>query len=154
MLPDMIKTIGRKGGHQKAGNGYSIIRLLTQWNELVGPELAPHTRPLKIIHKKQKNRNTGELEQIISLKIMAEGSFGTVIAMRQAVILDRLNRLYGTDRFRHLLIEHGTVSHMHQTPKTKILKHYSLELPEIDDPVLKSRLESLGQAVMNSTQKS
>lgn len=132
-----------------------MIRLITHWPDIVGNELAQKSTPLKILYKKQKNRHTGNLDQIMVLKIRCEGSFGTIIAMRQAIIIDRLNRLFGTESFSALSIEHGpSLAAAQQNPSKRAQPtHYDIELPDIDDPVLKSRLESLGQAVMNSAPK-
>ena len=152
MMPTLLKKVG--GASKKSNSHSSIIRIITHWADIAGQDLSQSSEPLKVIYKKQKNRETGELDTVMSLKIRAEGALGTVIAMRQALILDRLNRLCGTDRFIALSIEHGTVSKPKKTKRSKPTKTYSIDLPEIDDPVLKSRLESLGQAVMNSVNKS
>ena len=151
MMPSLLRSIG--GAHTKSNAHTSIIRIITHWHDIVGMDLALSSKPLKVIYKKQKNRQTGDLDTVMSLKIKAEGALGTVIAMRQAIIIDRLNRLCGTDKFISLSIEDGTVSRMETIKKPKPTQIYTLDLPDIDDPVLKSRLESLGQAVMNSAQK-
>jgi hypothetical protein len=151
LLPSMIHTMGKQS--QKTQSSVSIIRILTHWNDIVGQEMVSHTQPIKVFYRKQKNRNTGELETIISLKIIADSAFGTIIAMRQNIILERLNRLFGTTKFQKLSIDIGKISRKSNLMIHPEPKHYDLNLPDIEDAVLKSRLESLGQAVMNSTQK-
>lgn len=151
MMPTLLKKVG--GASKKSNSHTSIVRIITGWIDIVGVDIAQSSEPLKVIYKKQKNRNTGELDTVMSLKLRAEGALGTTIAMRQAIILDRLNRLCGTERFVALTIEHGTVHKIKKTTKPTQSKKYDLALPDIDDPVLKSRLESLGQAVMNSVNK-
>ena len=147
IMPSVMKTLG---GAAEAKKAATIIRAVNHWADIMGAELATKSAPVKITAKKQKNRDTGEQETIFVLKLKAEGSLGTTIAMRETIILDRLNRLFGTDQFKKLIIEHGTIT----LPVKKATKShkidYDLNLPDIDDLVLKSRLESLGQAVMNS----
>lgn len=128
---------------------------MTHWPEIIGKELADKSVPVKITSRRQKDRDTGETHQINVLKIKAEGAFGTTIAMREAIIVDRLNRLFGTDMFRAISIEHGTITPSFKPqPKQNIKTNQPIDLPEIDDPVLKNRLESLGQAVTNRSQQS
>lgn len=151
MMPSLLRKVG--GASTRSQSHTSIIRIITHWSDIVGIDLSSSSEPLKVIYKKQKNRTTGDLDTVMGLKLRAEGALGTVIAMRQAIILDRLNRLCGTDRFISLTIEHGQVQKVKKTPKRTQTQIYDLDLPDIDDPVLKSRLESLGQAVMNSNNK-
>lgn len=149
ILPTIMKKIG---GSAESRNAASIMRIINHWSEIIGKEFAQKSVPVKITFKYQKDRETGEQQQLMGLKIKTEGALSTIIAMRETIILERLNRLFGTDKFKKLTIEHGFVQN--KTSKSKKTKTvtYDLELPKIDDPVLKSRLESLGQAVMNSTQ--
>jgi hypothetical protein len=146
----MASVMGTLGGAAEAKKSATIIRLINHWPEIIGKDMAAKTAPLKITYKYQKNRETGENDQIMVLKMKAEGALGTTIAMRQTIILDRLNRLFGTDKFQKLDIIHGSISVPLQAKPKKIDKHYDIDLPEMDDALLKSRLESLGQAVMNS----
>lgn len=138
------------GGAAEAKKSASIIRVMNHWPDIIGADMAPKTQPIKIGFKKQKNRETGEQETIRTLKLKAEGALGTVIAMRESIICERLNRLFGADDFKKLSIEHGTVVQSIKPRKVKPMIEFDLNLPEIDDPILKQRLESLGQAVMNS----
>lgn len=153
-MPSLLKTLG--ASHQSK-NAATIIRLTMHWPEIIGQELVDKSIPLKIGSRKQKNRMTGENEIISYVKIKAEGAFGTMIAMREAVIVERINRLFGTDNFRAIVIEHGTISPKHVNkpvpPKTNQAS-CRIDLPEIDDPVLKNTLESLGQAVKNRSLQS
>ena len=124
---------------------------MNHWPEIIGAELADKTTPLKMRSLYQKNRDTGEQEQIMVLKIMAESALGTVIAMRQTIILERVNRLFGGTRFKKLDIIQGQITKTVTPKKENTGIHFDLNITDIDDPILKSRLESLGQAVMNSS---
>jgi hypothetical protein len=112
-------------------------------------EIAARTMPIKIGFRKQKNRETGEQTSIRVLKIKAESAVVTSIAMREAIICQRLNTIFGTDDFQKLDIEHGIIAPPKLPSKKQQITHH-IDLPNIDDPVLKDRLESLGQAVMNN----
>jgi len=147
VMPSVLKLIG---GAAEAKKAASLIRVINHWADIVGADIAAKSMPLKITFKKQKNRETGEQETIRVLKLKAEGALVTTIAMRENIFCQRLNTLFGCDDFKKLNIEHGFQStpQRHKAPD-KTVRH-DLNLPDIDDPVLKERLESLGQAVMNS----
>lgn len=149
-MPNVMHKIGAQAEVQNSG---SLIKVLNHWNTIMGTDLAKKSMPIRIMSKRQKNRDTGEQDQIMVLKLKTESGLSTTIAMRETIILDRLNRLFGTDKFQKLTIEHGHVAAFAPKPKAKKQIHHNIDLSNIDDPVLKSRLESLGQAVMNSAQE-
>jgi len=140
------------GGAAQAKNSASIIKVINHWGEIMGHEMATKCQPVKIGFKKQKNRETGEQETIRTLKLKTDSALGTIIAMRETIILERLNRMFGTDNFKKLIIEHGYQSKPSQKSQTSQSKKHDINLSHIDDPILKERLESLGQAVMNSAE--
>lgn len=146
LLPGLMTKIG---GAAQAKSAASIIRIHQHWGEVIGQELASRAAPVKITGKRRKNRETGENETYLSLKIKTESALATMLAMRQAIILERLNSLFGHDKFQELKIEHGFIARKTKA-KSKPAGRFDLNLQGIDDPVLKARLESLGQAVMNN----
>jgi hypothetical protein len=149
IMPSIMKKLGNATEAKKAA---SIIRVLNHWVDIMGHDMAPYSTPLRIGFKKQKDRNTGEQISIRVLKIKADSAIATKIAMREQIILQRVNTLFGTDDFQKLDIEQGRIT-LSAKPKSKTpAQKYDLDLPDIDDPILKERLESLGQAVMNKPQ--
>ena len=106
LAPAIIKKIG---GTAEAKGAASIIRVMTHWDDIMGHDIADKTAPLKIGFKKQKNRETGEQIIIRTLKLKAEGAFATTIAMREVIICQRLNTLFGADDFGALIIEQGSM---------------------------------------------
>jgi hypothetical protein len=146
LVPTLLKKMG---GAAEAKKSASIIRVMNHWGEIIGNDMVEKTMPIKIGFKKQKNRITGEQETIRTLKLKAEGAFATAIAMREAIICQRLNTLFGAEDFGALIIEQGTVKKPKDLAIKKEIKKYDIDLNHIDDPILKERLNSLGQAVMN-----
>lgn len=149
VMPGLMQTLGLAAEAKKS---VSMIRLMNQWTSIVGQDFVARCTPLKIVYRKQKCRTTGEIRTVSLLRLQCDNAIGTVLAMREAIIVDRLNRLFGTTQFTGLQIEHGYTPPAPDVVKRAAPRHYDLDLPDIDDPVLKSRLESLGQAVMNSAQ--
>jgi hypothetical protein len=149
ILPSLVKKIG---GAVETKNTASLVRVLNHWTDIMGTDMAPKSMPVKIYSKRQKDRHTGEQVQFSCLRIKTEGSLSTAIAMRETIIVERLNRLFGADHFKKIDIEHGFIGARKPTVKKKETTNFDIDVSDISDPVLKSRLESLGQAVMNSAQ--
>lgn len=73
----------RSVGEQR---GFAVARLLTNWAEVVGPEIAAHTRPVKISHGK----NFGA-----TLTLLVPGARAPLIHMQLEQIRARVNACYG-----------------------------------------------------------
>lgn len=149
IMPSIMRQLG---GAAEAKKSAHLIRLINHWPEIIGTDMVQKTMPVRISYSQQKNRDTGEQEKIMILKMKAEGAIVSTIAMRQSIILERLNRLFGVENFKKLDITQGRITAQQVSKKPIPSIQYNVDIPEIDDPVLKSRLESLGQAVMNSAQ--
>ncbi|RCW82076.1 DUF721 domain-containing protein [Paracoccus lutimaris] len=66
--------------------GFAVARLLTHWDEVVGPEIAAHARPVKISHGKGFGA---------TLTLLVPGSRAPMIEMQLPKIRDKVNACYG-----------------------------------------------------------
>ncbi|WP_294927341.1 DUF721 domain-containing protein [uncultured Paracoccus sp.] len=66
--------------------GFAVARLLTHWAEVVGPDLARRTRPVRIAH----GRGFGA-----TLTLLVEGAHAPLIEMELPRIRDKVNACYG-----------------------------------------------------------
>ncbi len=67
--------------------GFSEVRLLTQWPEIVGKSIASTTRPVKINHRRQ-----GMGAQLV---LLVSGANAPEITMQAPRIIERVNASYG-----------------------------------------------------------
>lgn len=74
----------RKAGESR---GFAVARLLTHWEEIVGPELAAQTRPVKMGYARDGLGAT--------LTVMAQGAVAPLVEMQKMRIRDRVNACYG-----------------------------------------------------------
>lgn len=68
------------------GRGFAVARLLTRWEEIVGPDLAALVRPVKVGH----GRGIGA-----ELTVHADGPRAALAQMAVDRIRDRVNACYG-----------------------------------------------------------
>lgn len=79
LLATRIRSVGET-------RGFAVARLLTHWDEVVGPELAAHTRPVKISHGKGFGA---------TLTLLVPGARAPLITMQLEQIRQRVNACYG-----------------------------------------------------------
>lgn len=80
LLKDRIRTAGES-------RGFAVTRLLTHWADIVGPDLAAVTRPVKIGYGKGGMGGT--------LTLLTTGAMAPVIEMRKEQIREKVNACYG-----------------------------------------------------------
>lgn len=66
--------------------GFAVARLLTNWAEVVGPDLAQTTRPVRISHGKGFGA---------TLTLLVQGAHAPLIEMQKNQIRDKVNACYG-----------------------------------------------------------
>lgn len=74
----------RKAGESR---GFAVAKLLTHWDQIVGPDLAAQTRPVKIGYARDGLGAT--------LTVLAQGAVAPLVEMQKTRIRDRVNACYG-----------------------------------------------------------
>ena len=68
--------------------GFAVAKLLTQWAEVVGPELAAACTPVDVKYGRDGGMGA-------TLTILTTGPMAQKVQMKQLVILERVNACYG-----------------------------------------------------------
>ncbi len=82
--------------HAAEGRGFAVARLLTNWAEIVGPEVAARARPFKISHSRSGFGAT--------LTLLTTGAAAPLIEMQLPRIRDRVNACYGYNAISRILL--------------------------------------------------
>ncbi|GGE56161.1 DUF721 domain-containing protein [Actibacterium pelagium] len=80
LLSDRIRQAGET-------RGFALSRLLTHWEEIVGPETADHARPVKVSYSREGFGAT--------LTLLTPGAMGPMLEMQKEQIRDKVNACYG-----------------------------------------------------------
>lgn len=146
----------------------ALGRILTQWCDVVGVEMAAKTHPLKITYRKPKSKH--EKPQA-SLDVAATSSDAAILHYQKELLIERINCIFGNSwitsiRFVHLAgnsnIESTEIQDridylrrqklaaisLTDTNKTLLNEH----LKNCNDPDLRSLLEKLGESVLKKKQ--
>lgn len=128
----------------------SLGRVVSAWREIVGEKLATKVQPVKINYrKKEKSGNP-----VVILDIAASSSDATLLHYQKDLILERINRIFGDNWVTAIRFVVGAASKTSEKPKKRRnpltddeKNHLSGMLESCPDPDLKTRLETLGQAI-------
>ena len=80
LIRDPVRAAGE-------ARGFAVSRLLTHWDEIVGPELAAMARPVKVSYGRGGFGAT--------LTVLTTGAQGPVLQMMEPKLRDRVNACYG-----------------------------------------------------------
>jgi hypothetical protein len=129
----------------------ALGRIVTHWQEIVGPGFAARAQPAKIQYFKPKNPAQ---KPTATLEIAASSADCSLLVYQKDLILQRINRLFGDGWVTDLKFLHIEPKTPLKPPKkvknlTEDDKNYlSQVLADVDDPDIKERLASLGQSVL------
>ena len=82
--------------HAAEGRGFAVARLLTNWPEIVGPDVAARARPVKIAHSRGGFGAT--------LTLLTTGAAAPLLEMQLPQIRDRVNACYGYNAISRILL--------------------------------------------------
>ncbi|HET6970178.1 MAG TPA: DciA family protein [Phenylobacterium sp.] len=129
--------------------GQGANALISRWREVVGPEIARRTEPVKLT----RGRNGGPS----SLEIRVAGPSAAIIQHQAHEILARVNLFLGADAVQKLRIVQGPLQRMEPapTPKRRAMPldaaaeaELSRALANAPEGRLKESLAALGRAVL------
>ncbi len=135
---------------------YTMLgRLVTRWEDIVGPELADKTQPVKIRYYKAKKTGK-ENKATASLDIAATSAEAAVLHYQKDLILERINQIFGDRwitaiRFVPVAANAPPSAGRHKAPKQlneQEEKDLSTLLSSVQDPDLLEKLKSLGTAIL------
>lgn len=131
-----------------------IGRLVTRWQDIVGPELAGKTQPVKIRYIKSKKK---DVKATASLDIGCSSADATILHYQKDLILERINQIFGDRwitaiRFVPVAANAPAASRRRATPPKPLTmeekEHLSSVLGKVEDPDLLEKLKSLGSAIL------
>jgi hypothetical protein len=152
--------LGKAVGESFRRQGFASAELVTRWTEIVGPEIAAHSEPMKIQWPRQvaaarpsapSAAEAGWRQQPGTLLLRVEGPAAIEVQHLTDVICERVNRFLGwraVERvaLRQAPLRRGSGRRVPATDPTAAAR-IAASLPEIADDDLKQALARLGVAV-------
>lgn len=133
----------------------ALGRVLNNWNDIIGSEMAVKAQPVKILYRKPKDK--GDRSQA-TLEIAATSSDAALLHYQKDLILARINQIFGDEwitalRFVHIpanidnKYNNQPIKHLSPLHQSDIDQLKS-DLSSIEDEDIRKCLERLGQSVL------
>jgi hypothetical protein len=134
-----------------AKQGFATTELVTRWADIVGPEIAAHSEPERIVWPRPSAR---EEPQPGTLVLRVEGPSAIEIQHLSRVILDRVNVFFGWQAIVELRLRQAPLTRREKPVPPPLdaveAARIAAALPEIRDDTLRAALGRLGAAVKGS----
>jgi hypothetical protein len=128
--------------------GFASAEIISRWHDIVGPEIAGHSEPLKINWPRAP---ADEKPEPATLVLRVEGPAALEIQHLAEVILARVNRFFGWQAIGRIAIRQAPLRHREPLPPPKIdeaaAARIAEALPDIEDDDLRRALGRLGSAI-------
>ena len=131
--------------------GFASAEILARWTDIVGPEVAAHSEPMKI-NWPRANGAGEEPPEPATLVLRVEGPAALEIQHLSAVILERVNRFFGWQAIGRIALRQAPLRRRERPkapppPDPAIAARIAEGLPEIEDVDLRQALARLGAAI-------
>ncbi len=138
VAPGLAEVCGRVG--------FSVVEVVTHWDEIVGVDLAPHSLPLKL----QWPREEGGAATLV---VRVAGAYAIEMQYAAPVVLERINTYFGWRCVGRLALRQGPVPPRHVRPPAPVepepqeIEAILQEIGTLEDEKLNASLARLGALV-------
>jgi hypothetical protein len=132
--------------------GFSSIELVTQWQDIVGSEIAAHTEPIKIQWPHHADPADGDPGVLV---VRAQGPTALEIQHLSNVILERVNSFLGWRAVGRLAIRQAPLTRTSKRvqlppPNPETVRRVEATLANIADDGLRAALARLGATIKSA----
>lgn len=107
-LADFVNTAMNEAFKRQ---GFAATEIITHWEDIVGPELAKRSEPVKLVWPRRDDP-----ESVGALTIRVEGAYAIEVQHSTAQIIERVNRYFGWRCVGRVAIRQGPVIRRHKPP--------------------------------------
>lgn len=142
----------RKAGE---GRGFAVARLLTHWDEIAGPDLAPQCRPVNVGYSRKGFGAT--------LTVLTTGAFAPLLQAQLPRLRERVNGCYGYNAISRIRITQTAPSGFADPvaafddtpapppPDTACTTRAAAHTSDIENAELRDALAKLGAKILSKT---
>lgn len=132
-----------------AKQGFASRELVTRWAEIVGPEVAAHSEPLKIQWVRPVE---GQPADPATLVLRVEGPMALEIQHTSDVILERVNRFFGWNAVGRIALRQAPLTRRRAAkaakgPDAAAVAKVAESLTSVEDDDLRAALARLGASI-------
>ena len=151
-MRSLSEVTARITGQSFSRKYIALGRIVNNWAEIVGEELALKAQPVKIRYNRKHKRIT-KPEAVLDIAVT--GADATVLHYQKDLIIERINQIFGERwitavRFVTMPVSQASAkARKSKIPLTEAEKNsLSHLLEEVTDEEIRTRLQNLGQAII------
>lgn len=140
--------------------GFAVAKVLTNWDEIAGPQLAKLARPVKVSYAAKGGFGA-------TLVLLTSSAYGPIVEMQKETLRQRVNACYGYNAVSRVVITQTAATGFAEAraafaprlddptvPQPKPADPQKLErasqvAEEVSDPTLRAALEALGRSILS-----
>jgi hypothetical protein len=134
--------------------GFASAEIIARWADIVGPEIAGHSEPMKIAWPRRDPAGTQSerAAEPATLVLRVEGPAALEVQHLSAVILERVNRFFGWQAIGRIALRQAPLRRRERPtrpppPDPAVAARIAEGLGEITDEELRQALGRLGAAI-------
>jgi hypothetical protein len=143
------ELVGKTIADLFARQGFASTGIITHWAEIVGPEIADHAEPIRMVWPRRVHEDDPEPA---SLVLRVEGPVALEIQHLSGVIIEKVNRFFGWRAVGRIQIRQAPLARRNkkalpQSPDPAVVARLAAGMANIKDEDLRGALARLGAAV-------
>jgi len=132
-----------------ARQGFASTGIVTHWAEIVGPEIADHAEPIRMVWPRRVHEDDPEPAALV---LRVEGPVALEIQHLSGVIIERVNRFFGWRAVGRIQIRQAPLARRSKKtrpapPDPAVVARLASEMADIEDESLRGALARLGAVV-------
>src|SRR5947209_20398503 len=143
------ELVGKTIADLFARQGFASTGIVTHWREIVGPEIADHAEPIRMVWPRRVHEDDPEPA---SLVLRVEGPVALEIQHLSGVIIEKVNRFFGFRAVGRIQIRQAPLMRRETkkappAPDPEIVGRLAAAMGDIADEGLRNALARLGASV-------
>jgi hypothetical protein len=127
--------------------GFAAIEIVTHWEDIVGPELAGRSEPLRLHWPRREDPDS-----VGTLAVRVEGAYAIELQYLAPIVMERVNRYFGWRCVGRIAIRQGPVTRRAVAPPVRepdaaVVEEIARELGPFEDASLGQSIARLGALV-------
>ena len=151
----LAALVGKTIGDALKRQGFASVEIVTQWQEIVGEDLARRSEPMKLTWPRRDDPDSVGI-----LQIRVEGGYALEIQHLQQIIIERVNRYFGWRCVGRIAIRQGPVSPRRKRPARPVepasdkIEQARGQIGDFEDEKLAHSVARLGAMIAERGNKS
>jgi len=154
-LKPLHELTGKTIAELFARQGFATTGIVTHWAEIVGPDIADHAEPLRMVWPRRVHEDDPEPA---SLVLRVEGPVALEIQHLSGVIIEKVNRFFGWRAVGRIQIRQAPLVRRDRKPRPAgpdpaLVARLAGEMADIRDESLRAALARLGASLGASVKR-